>query len=169
MPVEMVVESIRFSLLQPTRIVMLKELNRERYLPIVIGIPEADAIAIKLQNHEVPRPLTHDLLSTMITTLGGRVTHVIINDLSGETFYARIVMDVDGRHVEVDSRPSDAIALAVRVGVPIYVDESVLDQVAYEPEESGRGAERTEERVPEEKLGAFREFINQLNLDDLGK
>src|SRR5690349_6443096 len=135
MAVEMVVESIRMNLLYPHRVVMLKEVRRERYLPIVIGVPEADAIAIKLQNHEVPRPLTHDLLCNMIGTLGARVTKVVVNDLSGETFFARIIMDVAGRHVEVDSRPSDAIALAVRLGVPIFVEESVLERGAIEPEE----------------------------------
>ena len=126
MPVEMVVESIRMNLLAPTRVVFLKEVKRERYLPIIIGVPEADAIAIKLQNADVPRPLTHDLLASMIQTLGGRVTHIVVNDLVDETFFARIVLDVDGRHVEVDSRPSDAIALAVRANVPILVDEACL-------------------------------------------
>ncbi|SRR6266542_740836 len=176
MAVEMVVESIRMNLLYPHRVVMLKEAKRERYLPIVIGVPEADAIAIKIQGHEVPRPLTHDLLCNMIATLGGRVTQIVVNDLSGETFFARIIMDVDGRHVEVDSRPSDAIALAVRIGVPIFVDESVLEKGALEPDESlERGQlrrghpENTEEHVAEEQLGVFRDFINQLNLDDLGR
>ena len=178
MAVEMVVESIRMNLLYPHRVVMLKETRRERYLPIVIGVPEADAIAIKIQGHEVPRPLTHDLLCNMIATLGGRVTQVMVNDLSGETFFARIIMDVDGRHVEVDSRPSDAIALAVRIGVPIFVDESVLEKGGLEPDESPeRGQaqlrrghpENTEERVAEEQLAVFRDFINQLNLDDLGR
>jgi bifunctional DNase/RNase len=170
MAVEMVVESIRMNLLYPHRVVMLKEVRRERYLPIVIGVPEADAIAIKLQNHEVPRPLTHDLLCNMIATLGGRVTQVTINDLSGETYYARIVLDVQGRHVEVDSRPSDAIALAVRLSVPIYVEESVLEKSALEPDEpSERMPEQTGERIGDEQLGVFRDFINQLNLDDLGR
>lgn len=170
MPVEMVVESIRMNLLAPHRIVVLKEVKRERYLPIVIGNFEADAIAIKLQNAEVPRPLTHDLLCTLVATLGGRVTHIIVNDLKGETFYARIVLDVEGRHVEIDSRPSDAIALAVRASVPIYVDESVLEHSAFEPEEksSAPSEERVEEEIKEEQLAAFRDFINQLNLDDLG-
>jgi bifunctional DNase/RNase len=169
MPVEMVVESIRAHILAPTRVVFLKERRRERYLPIIIGVPEADAIAIKLQNAEVPRPLTHDLLSSMISALGGRVTHVVVNDLVGETFYARIVLDVDGRHVEVDSRPSDAIALAVRIDVPIYVEESVLEKGAIEPEEERAGAEgKPEEHIREEQLAAFRDVINQLNLDDLG-
>jgi bifunctional DNase/RNase len=167
MPVEMVVESIRMNLLAPTRVVFLKELKRERYLPIIIGVPEADAIAIKLQSAEVPRPLTHDLLSNMIQTLGGRVTHIIVNDLVDETFFARIVMDVDGRHVEVDSRPSDAIALAVRVNVPIYVEEAVLERSAIEPDE-GKEEEVKGERIREEQLAAFRDVINQLNLDDLG-
>ena len=170
MPVEMVVESIRMNLLAPTRVVFLKEVKRERYLPIIIGVPEADAIAIKLQNADVPRPLTHDLLSSMIETLGGRVTHIVVNDLVDETFFARIVLDVDGRHVEVDSRPSDAIALAVRVSVHIFVEESVLDKSAIEPDATGEPAEeRTgEERIKEEQLAAFRDVINQLNLDDLG-
>jgi len=172
MAVEMVVESIRMNLLYPHRVVMLKEVRRERYLPIVIGVPEADAIAIKLQNHEVPRPLTHDLLCNMIGTLGGRVTKVVVNDLSGETFFARIIMDVAGRHVEVDSRPSDAIALAVRLGVPIFVEEGVLERGAIEPEQSSereRQPEQTGERIGEEQLAVFRDFINQLNLDDLGR
>ena len=168
MPVEMVVESIRMNLLAPTRVVFLKELKRERYLPIIIGVPEADAIAIKLQSAEVPRPLTHDLLSNMIQTLGGRVTHIIVNDLVDETFFARIVMDVDGRHVEVDSRPSDAIALAVRVNVPIYVEEAVLERSAIEPDEGKTEEEVKGERIREEQLAAFRDVINQLNLDDLG-
>jgi uncharacterized protein len=169
MPIEMVVESIRMNLLAPTRVVFLKEVNRERYLPIIIGVAEADAIAIKLQNAEVPRPLTHDLLSSMIQTLGGRVTHIVVNDLVDETFFARIVMDVDGRHVEVDSRPSDAIALAVRANVPILVEEKVLDKGGIVPESTSPEAEDTgEEKIKEEQLSAFRDIINQLNLDDLG-
>lgn len=169
MPVEMVVESIRMNLLAPTRVVFLKEVNRQRFLPIIIGVPEADAIAIKLQNAEVPRPLTHDLLSSMIGTLGGRVTQIVVNDLVDETFYARIIMDVDGRHVEIDSRPSDAIALAVRVNVPIFVEEKVLEKGGIEPENAHPEAENTgEDKIKEEQLSVFRDIINQLNLDDLG-
>jgi uncharacterized protein len=170
MPVEMVVESIRMNLLAPTRVVFLKEVQRERYLPIIIGVPEADAIAIKLQNADVPRPLTHDLLSTMIETLGGRVTRIVVNDLQDETFFARIILDVDGRHVEVDSRPSDAIALAVRAGVPIFVEDAVLEKSAIIPEEAREAAENRpgEEKIKEEQLAAFRDVIQGLNLDDLG-
>ncbi len=155
--IEMTVDSIRMSLMTQHRMVILKDVSRERYLAIVIGPAEADAIAIKLQNIEVPRPLTHDLLSNVIRTLGARVTHILINDLVDETYYGRIIMDVDGRHVEVDSRPSDAIALAVRLGVPIYVAEHVLDRAGIVPEHED-----------EEKLAPFREVINKLNLDDLG-
>ena len=170
MAVEMVVESIRMNLLYPHRVVMLKEVRRERYLPIVIGVPEADAIAIKLQNHQVPRPLTHDLLCNMIATLGGQVTHIVVNDMSGETFFARIVLDVAGRHVEVDSRPSDAIALAVRVGVPILVEERVLEHNGLEADDvQEKKPEATGEHIGEEQLAVFRDFINQLNLDDLGR
>lgn len=169
MPVEMVVDRILMSLVYPHRIVVLKDTKRDRYLPIIIGMPESDAIALKLQNADVPRPQTHDLLYTMVTTLGGRMTHIVVNDLTGDTFFARIVMDVDGRHVEVDSRPSDAIALAVRANVPIYVEEAVLERVAAEREErSGASQEKTEEAIGEEQLGAFRDIINQLNLDDFG-
>ncbi len=176
MPVEMFVESIRMNLLAPHRIVVLKESGRDRILPIVIGVHEADAIALRLQGTEVPRPMTHDLLANMIATLGGRVTSVVVNDLSGETFFARIILDVEGRHVEVDSRPSDAIALAVRVGAQILVDEAVLKRGAIEPESStpeggteAPEAERTGERVGDEQLAVFRDIINQLNLDDFGR
>jgi bifunctional DNase/RNase len=169
MPVEMVVESIRVGLSAMPRIVVLKEVNRERYLPIVIGVPEAEAIAIKMQNQEVPRPLTHDLLCNMIQVLGGRVTHISVTDLVGETFFARIVLDVSGRHVEVDSRPSDAIALALRLGVPIFAEDAVLEKGAIEPEERQKPADKKEDAIREEQLAAFRDVINQLNLDDLGK
>jgi len=174
MAVEMVVESIRQNLLAPHRIVVLKETGRERYLPIVIGVAEADAISMRLQNLEVPRPLTHDLLASVITALGGRVTKIIVTDLTGETFFARIVLDVAGRHVEVDSRPSDAIALAVRVGVPIFVDEAVLQRGAVVPEGQERSVDRQEmektgERIADEQLAVFKDIIDKLNLDDLGK
>ena len=169
--IEMVVDSIRINALLPQRVVVLKELKRERYLMIVIGIPEADAIAIKLQNHEVPRPLTHDLLSTTITELSGRVTHVLINDLVGETYYARIILDVDGRHVELDARPSDALALAVRAEVPVYVAETVLDTAGIEPEERDEAEAQEKPRIAadDERLNVFRDFIEDLDLDDLGK
>lgn len=175
MLVEMVVESVRVNLQTYQRVVVLKEKGAERYLPIWIGNNEADAIVIQLQSVPVPRPQTHDLLKSLIAHLGARVSRVVVNDLSEDVFYARINVDIDGRHVEVDSRPSDAIALAVRVQAPIYAEESVLEKagvaldsdVGERPEaEEKTQAQREEE---EKKLSAFRDFINTLDLDDLGK
>jgi bifunctional DNase/RNase len=115
--VEMVIDSIRVSLMNYQRVVILKERDSDRYLPIWIGSPEADAIAVKLQDVAVPRPLTHDLLGSVIAELGAVVDHVIVSDLSDDTFFAKLVLNVkDGPQREVDCRPSDAIALAVRGG-----------------------------------------------------
>jgi hypothetical protein len=189
MPVEMTVDSVRIDLLARHRFVVLKEAERDRYLPIAIGPAEAGAIAIKLMNADVMRPLTHDLICSVIQTLGGRVTQILINDVADGVYYARLVMDMDGRHIEVDSRPSDAIALAVRINVPIFVDERVLERAVVDLGaqgigEAGGGASggasgagrqaghpelETTERVPEEQLAAFREVIEHLNLDDLGR
>ena len=126
--VEVFVESIRVNMTNYKRVVMLKEKTAQRYLPIWIGHFEADAIAIPMQNVPVSRPLTHDLLGSVITSLGGKVTQVVINELADETFFAKLIIDDNGRHVEVDSRPSDAIALAIRAKVPIFVEDAVLDQ-----------------------------------------
>ncbi|TMF08123.1 MAG: bifunctional nuclease family protein, partial [Chloroflexi bacterium] len=126
--VELTIESIRVSLMNYQRVVILKEKESDRYLPIWIGPAEADAIAVRLQEVAVARPLTHDLLRSIIDSLGASVDYVIVNDLSNDTFFARIMLQIDGRVMEIDSRPSDAIALAVRVQVPIYADESVLEK-----------------------------------------
>ncbi len=126
--IEMTIDSIRVSLMNYQRVVMLKEKIAERYLPIWIGPAEADAIAVKLQGITVPRPLTHDLLRTVIKNLGATINSIIVSDLRNDTFYAKIIFDVDGRQMEIDSRPSDALALAVRAEVPIYAEEAVLDK-----------------------------------------
>jgi len=125
--IEMTIDSIRVSLMNYQRVVMLKEKMAERYLPIWIGPAEADAIAVKLQGVTVPRPLTHDLLRTVINTLGATINSIIVSDLKNDTFFAKIIFDVDGGQMEIDSRPSDALALAVRAEVPIYAEEAVLD------------------------------------------
>lgn len=162
--IRVIVDSVRASLVSHHRVVVLKEEETERYLPIWIGPFEADAITIELQGVQVARPLTHDLLKRVIDEMGGVVSHILVNDLRDDTFYARIIMDVNGRHAEVDCRPSDAIALAVRAKVPIFVAESVMDQAAITPE-SEEGELSKEE---EEKLSIFRDFIDSLDLDDLG-
>ena len=110
---EMTVDSIRVSLMNYQRVVILKEMESDRHLPIWIGPAEADAIAVKLQGISVPRPLTHDLLQSVIDNLGAEISYIRINDLKNDTFFAKIGVSMNGKKVEVDSRPSDAIALAV--------------------------------------------------------
>ena len=176
---EMSIESIRVSLMNYQRVVILKQQDADRYLPIWVGPAEADAIAVKLQDVTVPRPLTHDLLDSVIDSLGGKVSHITVSDLQNDTFYAKIVLNVDSRTVEVDSRPSDAIALAVRTRVPIYADEAVLDRAGVLLDKE-TGQPIMEERPPDEegrkigeeemrRLSAFKDFVEGLNLEDLGK
>src|SRR5579872_3841455 len=126
--IEMTVESVRINLQTSQRVVILKATRQERYLFIWIAHSEAYAIAIELQGTSSQRPLTHDLLKNVIQDLGAKIESVVISDLIEDIFYARLVLDANGRHVEVDSRPSDAIALAVRAKTPIFVEESVLER-----------------------------------------
>jgi len=158
------IDSIRVSLVSPHRIVVLKD-NEDRFLPIWIGPFEADAISIALQGNQVARPLTHDLLKTVIQQVGGTPVHIAVTDLRDDTFYAQIVMQLNGKRVELDSRPSDAIALAVRVQIPIFVSEDVMDKASIRPSQNTEGA------APEEddRLDAFRDLIEDLDLDGLDK
>lgn len=155
------IESIRASLMSEHRLVVLKDVNSERLLPIWIGRCEAEAIAIRLQNVEILRPLTHDLLNNAITEMGGQVSHITVNDLRNNTFYAQIAVNMNGRSVEIDSRPSDAIALAVRANATILVAEHVMAEASIVPEPDI--AEATDDK----ELSAFRDFVNTLDLDDL--
>lgn len=157
-----VVDSIRASLMSNQRVVLLKDASSERYLPIWIGPFEAEAIAMALQRIKPPRPMTHDLLKNVIDQLGATVCHVLINELTDNTFYGRIVLDVAGRHMEIDSRPSDAIALAARCNVSVYVAEEVMAQAGIAPSTE---LEPLEPVTPEEeeRLSAFREFLNSLD------
>lgn len=163
--VEVTIDSVRVSLMSQHRVVVLKETDSDRYLPIWIGPFEADAITIQLQGVQVARPLTHDLLKSVIRELGVKVSHVLVNELRNDTFFAQIVADVNGKSVEIDSRPSDAIALAVRVGAPIFVAEQVMEIASITPEE-----EISEAMTPEEQdqLSVYRDFVESLDLDDLG-
>ncbi len=167
--VEVTIDSIRVSLMTQQRVVILKDVESDRYLPIWIGPCEAESITIELQGVAVARPMTHDLLKTVIGELGGRVRHVVVSDLRTETFYARIALNLDSRQMEIDSRPSDAIALAVRLKAPIYVAESVMDAAAIVPEED-LDAESTESAATDAKLSEspFGDLIDRLDLDDLG-
>lgn len=167
--IEVIIDSIRVSLMSQYRIVILKDSISDRYLPIWIGPCEADAITVELQEMPPQRPLTHDLLKSMIRELGGSVVHILINDLRHDVYYARVVIDIGGKQIEVDSRPSDAIALAVRTKVPIFVAESVMERHSIEPEEDVENAagEVQREEVDEDRLSAFKDFVNTLDLDDL--
>lgn len=174
--VEMTVESVRINLATQQRVVILKSTQQERYLFIWIAYPEAFAIAVELQGTTSPRPLTHDLLKNVITELGAKIVSIVISDLIDEIYYARIVLDVDGRHVEIDSRPSDAIALAVRAKTPIYVEESVLERagVTLESGDEQPHKNKLDTKAEKEKdldnLDAYRDFINSLDvLDEFGK
>lgn len=158
------IDSIRVSLVSPHRIVVLKD-EEDRFLPIWIGPFEAEAITIALQKQEVARPLTHDLLKSVISEVGGKPSHVVVSDLRDDTFFARIVVNLDKRQIELDSRPSDAIALAVRLAVPIFVSTIVMERAAIRPSQGDKEASTPEE---EEKLGAFKDLIQDLDLDGLG-
>ena len=169
--VEMTIDSIRVSLMNYQRVVILREKGTNRYLPIWIGPAEADAIAVKLQNVELSRPLTHDLLQSVITTLGASVDYIVVSGLKDDTFYASLALSVDGEKLDIDSRPSDALALAVRVGAPIYADESVLEKAGIVLEEEA-GKRVSEDRLDEQELqglSAYKDFINTLDLEDFKK
>ena len=155
--IRVTVDSIRASLMSQHRVVILKDVDSERYLPIWIGPFEAEAITLELQQVELARPLTHDLLKAVITEMGAKVSHVLVNDLRDDTFYARIVLDNTGQALEIDSRPSDSIALAVRAKSPIFVAESVMDRAAITPDEGMAPSD-------EESLSAFRDFVETLDL-----
>jgi len=158
--IEVKIDSIRVSLMSQHRVVILKDIHSERYLPIWIGPYEADAINIQLQEVEVARPLTHDLLKTIVAEMGGEIKRIVVSDLKHDTFYATILVERDGKRIEIDARPSDAIALAVRVAVPIFVEDSVMEHAAITPEE--------DEGAGEETPSAFKDLIEGLDLDQLG-
>jgi bifunctional DNase/RNase len=168
--VEMTVESVRINLANNQRVVILKDAKSDRYLFIWIANPEAYSIAMELQGAASPRPITHDLLKSVILELRATLTSVIIHKLSDDIYYASLVLDADGRHVEVDARPSDAIALAVRMKAPIYVTESILDQAGVALQDlDDHEPLRRERRNTEDNLEVYREFINSLqSLDDFG-
>ena len=179
--IEMNVEFVRVSMQNYNRVVILKEKESERYLLIWIGPSEAEAIAMRLGDVQPPRPQTHDLLRSVIEALESQVSYVVVNDLNNDTFYARIVLEHNGQTVEVDSRTSDAIALAVRAQVPIYADESVLDRAGIfidreqdevvTPAGAAGGSEPTS-RVNQDdivRMSAFKDFIEGLDLDDFDK
>ncbi|MCA9897432.1 MAG: bifunctional nuclease family protein [Ardenticatenaceae bacterium] len=165
--IEVVVDSIRISLVSQHRIVVLKEIDTERQLPIWIGPYEADAITIELQDVEMARPVTHDLLKNVIAQMGGKVSHVLIKALNEGVFYASLFIDVNGEMKEIDSRSSDAIALAVRVKVPVFVNQDVMDEVGVLPEPDILQEDAKESTSEEpETLDIFTDFVDSLDFED---
>ncbi|MGH2382842.1 MAG: bifunctional nuclease family protein [Candidatus Limnocylindria bacterium] len=163
--IEMVVESVRVHMLSSQHVVILKESERDRYLPIWIGPSEANAIAMRLQGLSAERPLTHDLMVSVLAALGASISRVVVTHVIDGTYHARLyVENASGEETEVDSRTSDAIAVAVRTGSPIYVDERVLDEAGVEPDSTEVGTAEEEER-----LAVFREFVNSLDVDLSGE
>jgi len=166
--IEVKIAGIQISLMSQHRVVLLKELDSERYLPIWIGPYEAEAINIRLQEVEIARPLTHDLLKNTIEAMGGVIQHIVVCDLHDDTFYARIIIDVNGDQMDIDARPSDAMNLAVRADAPIYVAEEVMAEAGIVPEKdiAEEGAEAKAEGEEEDR-SAFDDFLDNLDIDDL--
>ena len=175
---ELEIESIRVRQETQQRAVVLRVKDSDLYLPIFIGPFEVEAIRFKLMDVEVQRPMTHDLLGSVIGDLGATIESIVVSDLKNDTFFAKIVMNYNGNVVEVDSRPSDAIALAVRANAPIFASDDVIEKAAVtlavensdEDDEASELNEQTEVGEEElEKLSAFTDFIDSLDLGDIGK
>ena len=171
---EVVIDSIRVSMTNYQRVIILKEKDANRYLPIWIGPSEADSIAVRLQDMSVPRPLTHDLLCNLVTSLGGVIESISVTDLQKDTFIASMTLRVGEETIDVDCRPSDALAIAVRSQVAIFVEESVLAKASVILDTDGNpvtdeNAETESPNIGAEELrslSAFADFIEELNLDD---
>jgi len=133
--IEMVVETIGVSKIDYQPVVVLKEKGGELYLPIWIGFLEENAISVVLEGAEIPRPLTPDLLCSIIDRMGASVDYIVVNDLQNHTFYATVILNINWMQMEIDSRPSDAIAIALRVGAPIYVEKAVVDKAGIHPDD----------------------------------
>ncbi len=170
--IEVVIDSVRVSLMSPQRVVVLRQTDAERFVPIWVGPYEAEAITVALQEIEMIRPLTHDLLKNLFGTFDAKITRVEIVSLREEIFFGNIVAEANGNELNIDSRPSDAIALAVRAHVPIFVHQSVLDEAGITPENDMQSGGSGDEPLTgsddgSERLSIFEDFIDQLDLDKL--
>jgi uncharacterized protein len=153
---EMVIYGVSFDLVGKQPIVLLKTADGNKFLPIWIGHPEAAAILMKLQGASTPRPMTHDLVTDMLEQLGAQVTRIAVTELRENTFYAQITVQLNGSEVEIDSRPSDAIALAIRAEAPIFAAERVIEESAIEFED---GDDVSDEDI-EAKVTEFKQFLD---------
>ena len=177
--IEMIVESMRISQTTYQRVIFLKEKNGEKCLPIWIGPAEADAIGVKMQDLDAPRPLTHDLLRIMIKELDGSIKYIVVTGLEKGTFLGKIIIKTaDNTEIDIDYRPSDGIALALRANVPIYAEKLVLDMAGITldketgkliaDERRGTNEPRSQPKpvTPEEREGPFSDVIEGLDLSD---
>jgi uncharacterized protein len=157
---EMLIYGVSFDLVGKQPIVLLKTADGNKFLPIWIGHPEAAAILMKLQSQAPPRPMTHDLLSDMLEQLGAQIVRITVTELRENTFYAQITVQQDGSEIEIDSRPSDAIALAIRAEAPIFAADRVIEESAIEFE----GDDIDQDRLDEE-VAKFRNFLDEVTAD----
>src|SRR6266542_552120 len=158
---QMAVYGVSFDLVGKQPIVLLKTVDGNRFLPIWIGHSEAAAILMKLQNASTPRPMTHDLVTDMLDQLGAQVIRVAVTELRENTFFAQVTIQQDGSEVEVDSRPSDAIALAVRAEAPIFVADEVIEESAIEFE-----GDEINDADLEKEVSKFRSFLENVTPDE---
>jgi uncharacterized protein len=173
--VEVVIDSLRVSLTNAQRVLILHAKNEDRYLPIWIGPYEAEAITIILQEVEVSRPLTHDLLKNVFSSLHAKLIQIQIFSLLDNVFFGKIVAEIGDEIIEIDSRPSDAIALAIRAHIPIMVDYDILEQAGIKPEpavldedtdSTGETDQPPLDKPAEKRLSIFEDFISKLDLDE---
>ncbi|MBE0683609.1 MAG: bifunctional nuclease family protein [Anaerolineales bacterium] len=175
--VEVVIDSIRVHLMAPQRVVVLKQINTEQYLTIWVGPYEAEAITVALQEVEMVRPLTHDLIKNIFGAFSARVNRVEIVSVQDNIFYGNIVAEADGREIHIDSRPSDAIAIAVRAHVPIFVHKKVMEEAGMTPDQDLPEASAPPKKEPptplsdeaSDRLSVFKDFIDKLDMDDADK
>ncbi|HJS75237.1 MAG TPA: bifunctional nuclease family protein [Vicinamibacteria bacterium] len=158
MEIEMTIKGLMIDPITNMPIVILKDKAGDRVLPIWVGVFEANAIALQIENISTPRPMTHDLLKNILTEIEAEVQRIVVSDLRDNTFYAMIYLDRDGETIAIDARPSDAIALALRTRSPIFVEDSVV--------ESAKGLDLSKESTDSERL---QKWLEGLNPDDLGK
>ena len=172
--IEVLIDSIRVHLMTPQRVVVLKQANTERYLTIWVGPYEAEAITVALQEVEMSRPLTHDLIKNIFTSFNARVLRVEIVSVHENTFYGNIVAEVDGAQINIDSRPSDAIAIAVRAHVPIFVHPDVMETAGQLPDQDMPDTVAPAKKAPpvpltdegNDRLSVFKDFMDKLDLDN---
>jgi bifunctional DNase/RNase len=157
----MLIYGVSFDLVGKQPIVLLKTAEGNKFLPIWIGHPEAAAILMKLQSQAPPRPMTHDLMSELLEQLEAQVVRITVTELRENTFYAQITVQLDGREIEVDSRPSDAIALAIRADAPIFAADRVIEESAIEFE-----GEDVDQEVLEAEVAKFKNFLDEVTPED---